>query len=642
MTSIARRGGIDQVLFNDGGVITGPAWASVANKTTAQGDYLNATMSADQLNPAINSAVLFNTVASYRGTGITIDTVTNVGRFTLLAGKTFVVTCALRISDSVSSARVFHLWDLTAGAEVAGSRRRLYNADATSFSGGAGTLSIPVSPTIDSEYEIRSADATVPTIDIIADGSALSIYEIGAVQASVVGGLEFVDSIEVLADVTSVMFGAGGDGAFGRALDGDVDEEYLISYSGPAPGATTNFELRPNGLTTNQYGTRHWYGTTTGITTGSRLYLGQALVATEPLVGRGELLAKSGKNRTWFATQKQYYTSNNRSNDIGGTWTDTTTNITSLEIVATVANAIKAGARFSLWRRTRSNMRSDTAAVYERMSVETVDPGALATTERTVGHSIYGGSVVGISARVEDAVTAGDITVNVKVGGVTKLTAVLDTTNPTSRVVREAIGVASFAADENVTVEFVPTSYDNAGSVPSAVTVQVHLTNNALVTQNDRVVSRAKLSAAATTISLTGLNGDLDEEYEIIGRLILSNASQTVDVAPNGSGANMSTRWSSNGGAATTDAAGQIASLGATSQCVIYPDFRFLVERETGSFRTFSGTCNVIYNSTTTNLFELMGSYLSNTDNLTSLDFISSVASGFLAGSWVEVRRVKA
>jgi hypothetical protein len=115
------------------------------------------------------------------------------------------------------------------------------------------------------------------------------------------------------------------------------------------------------------------------------------------------------------------------------------------------------------------------------MAVETVDPGSLATTERTVGHTIYGGSLVGVSVRVEDAVTAGDITVNVKIDGATALTAVLDTTNSTSRVTREAIGVHKFAANKNISVEFVPTGYDNTGSVSSSVTVQIHLTNDALI-----------------------------------------------------------------------------------------------------------------------------------------------------------------
>jgi hypothetical protein len=291
-------------------------------------------------------------------------------------------------------------------------------------------------------------------------------------------------------------------------------------------------------------------------------------------------------------------------------------------------------------------MRSDVAAVYERMSMETVDPAALATTERTVGHSVYGGSVVGVSLRVEDAVTAGSIVVNVKVDGVTKLTATLDTTNSTSRVVRQVIGIGSFEADKNISVEYVPSSYDNSGSVPSAVTVQVHLTNSGLVTQSDRVVARTVLSADATTLSVTGLKGDLDEEYEIEGNLFLSLSANNLTLAPNGDTANLGSRRVVNGGNSSSGD-GLVLVCGASST---RNQFHFRCIARVGRSRNgvaqlqpYEFTGARIYNtSPLIDVQHVVIGYYTSAAELTFLDFTSSVASGILTGSEIVVRRVKA
>jgi hypothetical protein len=463
-------------------------YAAAGPLAAAQGDYLVATLSVDQNNVTVaGTPIAFDRVDDFRGSGISLDVTTNVGRLTLTAGRTYLLACRIHFGTGGGAGRNHQLWDVTNNQAVPGADVQIWNAAAASTAGGPQGLTIPLTPIVDTEYEIRLQTAI--DTDYSQDWTGITVTEIGAVQADVVGGLEFMDIIEVGADTTSVSFGASGDGLFQRALDGDVDEAYVIEYYLPAPGAGgPGLRIKPNNLTTDMVSARGFQGTShsSGNTTeGSGWIVNSGATTSRASTGKIELQAKSGKPRSFQShavmgdipeTTTAIWSEVNV-----GWWDDLVTNISSIVFEQTAANTLKAGARFVLYRRTTANLRADSAAVYERHAMETVDPGALVTTERTVGHSVYGGSLVGVSLRVEDAVTAGDITVNVKLDGVTALTAVLDTTNSTSRVVRAAIGVHKFAADKNISVEFVPTGYDNAGSVASPVTVQVHLTNDALI-----------------------------------------------------------------------------------------------------------------------------------------------------------------
>lgn len=521
---------------------TAAEWSDVAASgplAAAQGDYLQANTSGASV-PADNTAVTFATTASSRGLVLQASDT----QIPLAAGRTYRLAAGLRINGVTAEFLAYQFYDVT-GATLIGSGAVNQDADRAVASSDQQTAVAYITPTVDSLVELR---VTVSGgSGTLSDVSYLEVVEIGAVQADVVGGLEFMDVISATGDTQSVLFGAGGDGAHGRALDGEIDGDYVMTYSLPDPGATVNVEVRPNSIdptvVTEFQGTRVYGGQTSGsIEFAAWQINGQGNTYSEH--GRIEILnLATGTERSFVGASSMVNgTTQAYGNSYYGTWSNTTTAITSLQVRGSTGTTIKSGALFTLWRRTRSNMRADTAAVYERMAMETVDPGALTTTERTVGHSIYGGSVVGVSLRVEDAVTAGDITVNVKVDGSTVLTAVLDTTNTTSKIERLAIGIAKFAADKNISVEFVPTSYDNAGSIPSAVTVQVHLTNDVLITQNDRVVARTELSANATTLTLTGLDGDNDEEYEIVGRLDKALAAASISLAINGSSVNVHCR----------------------------------------------------------------------------------------------------
>jgi hypothetical protein len=616
----------------------------------AQGDYLVATLSADQNNVvSAGTPIAFDRVDDSRGDGIALDVTTNVGRLTLAAGRTYLLAFRIHFGTSSGAARLHQLWNVTDNVAVPGGDTQIWNASAAGTVGGPQGLTIPVAPLVDTEYEMRfqgSADT-----DYSQDWTGFTVTEIGAVQADVVGGLEFMDIINVSVATPLISFGEGGDGVFQRAMDGNVDDTYVVDF-GVVLSGSNDVSIRPNGVSTNQEGRRYTGGSSLGNPVAY-------MIITDPS-GPGDTMEGSielraavtrggvAQRRTYRSTHHTYDVSGDDSLPRGaaGRWNNTVDNIVSLDVAVETSGNFEPGTYAILWRKTQTNLRADSAAVYERMSMETVDPGALVTTERTVGHAIYGGSIVGVSARVEDAVTAGSITVNVKADGVTKLTAVLDTTNSTSRVVRAEIGQQTFAADENISVEFVPSAYDNAGSIASAVTVQVHMTNSGLITQNDRVVSKTVLGANATTLSVTGLNGDLDGTYEIEGTIFLTTSANNLLLAPNGDTSNLKSAQSANG-AFTSSADGKIViSAGVSTRnefnfrCLAYVS---RTKNGVTRIRSFQFTASHTFDTATNvNTFISNVAYEDGAANLTGLDFTCSVASGILAGSEVIVRRVKA
>ena len=610
----------------------------------AQGDYLSKIFSGPQNGLATGGTLAFDTVDRQRG-----DLESSGNQWTnLKAGRTYLLIGRARsTTDSVAVT----WWNDTASAYIgqAGSGPVFNCTNATEI----------ITPDVDTTVEMRVNNIAASPGDFDGADTWAAVIEIGAVQADVVGGLEFMDRIVITGSAKQTRtFGSGGDGIYQRALDGDVDERYvLITDHINGAGGVSGVDVRPNGtVLDNTNAETQAFSINNGVISagvqGANWY-NVINSANEHCSSRIEINAKTGINRT-ILFQGQVSATGSTDNifvHLMGMWSDTTTPITSLVLQGTAASAMGVGSVYTLYRMTSSNMRSDVAAVYERMAMETVDPNALATTERTVGHSIYGGSIVGISARVEDAVTAGDITVNVKVDGVTKLTAVLDTTNTTSKVERLPIGQAKFAADENISVEFVPSSYDNAGSSPSPVTVQVHMTNDALVTQNDRVVAKTVLSSDATTLSVTGLDGDNDGTYEIEGDLIIDTAAIVIEAQPNASTTDIFS-VSALLDVTKTHLAGEwrILSQGAAVGTYHYIRFKmilFAARTKNGVARNRSYYCDgsedFDFNATVhNNTFVSSGTLENQTDNLTSLDFVSSLASGIKAGSEIVVRRVKA
>ncbi len=165
---------------------------------------------------------------------------------------------------------------------------------------------------------------------------------------------ELVEKKDIASAVTSITF---------SGLDGDTDEQYMMLYRIRTPGATTlAFTMRPNGITANQ---------NTVIRTLSSS--GTAATSVFPslrIVGGGTSIVKQWNGLLYFdaqtgTTARQFFAHNTirisstsmgfgglRSDEVVGSWDDTTTNITSLDIVCDLTNGIGIGSQFSLYKRS--------------------------------------------------------------------------------------------------------------------------------------------------------------------------------------------------------------------------------------------------------------------------------------------------
>jgi hypothetical protein len=521
------------------------AWADESgggDVVAAMGAYIQVRLDTTMLTPVTGEPIEYDNVQEQRGE-LAYDAVNF--KFTgLKAGRTYRLYANTNvITDAVD----VQWYDLTNPGYLGHYSRVIAVNEGNNNSSTPVTEAI-ITPTEDTEVEVRMRTVSgTPDIQLVM--TAASITEIGAVQANVIGGLEYMDTIEVGSDVTSVSFGAGGDGLLQRALDGDADEAYVLEYYLPDPVATVGYDVRPNGATSNLLSAR-WTagGSTSGGPYGSMRFAD--LVSGRPSMGTMDFQAKSGKPRAFQAFDSMPVFGSTAYLDIfGGAWSDTSANITSLDLVASAANGIKTGARFVLWRRTRNNVRADSASTYERNVEATVAQGTNSEVEYTTGHATYQGSAIGLSVSLNDVVTAGSITVTLKVGGSTVLTAVLDTPDDTvfNRAI-EAIGVHKIAPGEEIKVGIATSTLTTTGGGTPGITVNVTLVNDALIASIAGIIDSHNLytksqsvetedlgnisgataidalasntfKAVATAAAVIGAPSDMDDGYTIVLRV---------------------------------------------------------------------------------------------------------------------------
>jgi phage gp46-like protein len=159
--------------------------------------------------------------------------------------------------------------------------------------------------------------------------------------------------------------------------------------------------------------------------------------------------------------------------------------------------------------------------------------------------------------------------------------------------------------------------------------------------------SSAVQSVNSTDLVVSGLNGDVDGEYLVEGRILVPTATaQVVNTLPNGLTTNLFSRLSSNVGTpALASSAWQIASLtsGFTGTPLEVAFEMRLFARKTlnGAAVNRSQFGRAACVGTATNVetypFSFVGCWIETTTNLTSLVIRSSVASGILAKSEVRV-----
>lgn len=161
------------------------------------------------------------------------------------------------------------------------------------------------------------------------------------------------------------------------------------------------------------------------------------------------------------------------------------------------------------------------------------------------------------------------------------------------------------------------------------------------------VVASTILVAPASTISVSGLDGDTDREYEIeFNYLATGTGAHDVDIRPNGdTGTNRQTTRVYNGspGAAFVHNGGTVIANGAVTGAVsIRATFKCFVDRDPTItyYRRFLGASNLAFDSGAgTGIWESSTTYASNVSNLTSIAFgITNVQ--FAIGSELIVRKV--
>jgi inner membrane protein involved in colicin E2 resistance len=68
-----------------------------------------------------------------------------------------------------------------------------------------------------------------------------------------------MDIINVSVATPLISFGATGDGLYQRAMDGNIDETYVVDF-GLVLSGSNDVSIRPNGVTANQEGRRYTGG----------------------------------------------------------------------------------------------------------------------------------------------------------------------------------------------------------------------------------------------------------------------------------------------------------------------------------------------------------------------------------------------
>jgi hypothetical protein len=474
------------------------------NRQTASGDYLTARNTVQQDNVAVFDPMDVSTVLTSRGElSLVANQVTG-----LKAGRTYWCTAQFRVNTSGDSME--YRWRTVAGSVQGGSWGSSTAANAASGFGDQPSAVFVFTPDVDTDLEVVVTYVSDTDVDVFS--GHIAVVEIGATVTNSTGGLEYMDTIEVTADQTSVSFGVAGDGQLQRALDGDVDEEYEVSYYFPPPGASTVLTLQPNGISSDQIGARGFSGASTNGQVNAFWGLAQPNSSDE-CYGTAWVRAQTGNNRMYRGVESMIGPGNSHAIMNAGQWAETATNITSLVINASVASTIKIGSRFVLYRRTSTSVRADSAGIYERNIEATVSQGTNGVTTYTTGHATFGGSAVGVSVSlVDDTVSTGSVTVDFKIGGATVLTTTLDSTNTSFHRAAAPVGFNTVAPGDAIEVDISTTSLVTAGAGTPAIIINTTLTNEAFIqapTGPDYMI--ASLSAEQNPIT-TGDHLEFDSE----------------------------------------------------------------------------------------------------------------------------------
>ena len=117
------------------------------------------------------------------------------------------------------------------------------------------------------------------------------------------------------------------------------------------------------------------------------------------------------------------------------------------------------------------------ASITERQGGISVPSGS-SSKEIELGGVVYPGYLLAIAGKLEKAVVSGNIVINIKIGGVIKLTTTLSTIQPTFAVETEAPGTHAIVQGDPITVEVIGSSYVNASADASGLSLTAVLSSN--------------------------------------------------------------------------------------------------------------------------------------------------------------------
>ncbi len=138
---------------------------------------------------------------------------------------------------------------------------------------------------------------------------------------------------------------------------------------------------------------------------------------------------------------------------------------------------------------------------YERTGTFGVPVGS-STNEATYGRILFDGSVIGISAEITRAVTAGTVTVNLKKNAATIASVVLSTTDTLFKQSTFSAGAFTVAATDQISVEVVAAGYTNADTLDAGLTVNVVFLAQGVVFNLATVADASSTAKGVTALSI--------------------------------------------------------------------------------------------------------------------------------------------
>lgn len=461
-------------------------------------------------------------------------------------------------------------------------------------------------------------------------------------------------------------------------LDGDSDERYLLLFDllwGGAPSAV-EYWCYPNGSAISSGMTERLYSSNAANGSAENVNEWRFAYNYSRVLGNMEIAASSGDRRMWHSRTAvpTSTASDATTNHYAGFWNDTSANITSLKLHASNASGFAVGSKVHIYKLHKgatgvtaqgayieAELSSDQGSVTADNTTILFDNAVRSRGDLSVNASgkfsaLKAGRTYFLLANLQMSGTSStrlpfnwyDLTNSTDIGGVG--TAVSAGFGGTTAYTNVATAVITPTMD--IEVELRTSAVPTAGTctISSGVDSWSEHASTALIMEigaTTNIVGETVLSADSDTISVTGLNGDAHGEYIIDFHILVagSGSAFTATAHPNGETANLFSRYSANFNA-TPDARTDWIVFAASSQSSreAIGRMRLSANRTQNGVshrRSMMSEAILHYAANPYASFYTVGGYWNDAAaNLTSFDIVTTLASGFLAGSRVTVRKV--